>query len=120
MTTIGIYPISEMDSGRKGAISLCLRKPSVGNQSNPTVSTKVATDGGRDKKVRIEEVYFLVAHFLSNGPCKGAAEVLKKELIEHNLLRGGPYEQREGLESLTSLQSCFSLTSFGYSDMKQR
>nr|XP_022292305.1 bromodomain and WD repeat-containing protein 3-like isoform X1 [Crassostrea virginica] len=33
-----------------------------------------------------EELYFLIARFLTQGPCRGAAEVLQKELKENKLL----------------------------------
>ena len=32
------------------------------------------------------EVYFLILHYLSSGPCKEAAEVLEKQAIEAGLL----------------------------------
>lgn len=32
------------------------------------------------------EVYFLILHYLSSGPCKEAAEVLEKQALEAELL----------------------------------
>lgn len=40
----------------------------------------------RRKRAEHGEVYFLIAQFLSNGPCKKAAQALKQELVEHKLL----------------------------------
>jgi PH-interacting protein len=47
------------------------------------------------------ELYFLVAHFLASGPCEKAAEVLKQELREHDLLprRGHAFYSRSGKPS---------------------
>ncbi|KAG6531361.1 hypothetical protein ZIOFF_005167 [Zingiber officinale] len=37
-------------------------------------------------EIDIREVYFLIMHFLSSGPCKRTYEQLRNELLEHKLL----------------------------------
>lgn len=51
--------------------------------------------------IDMREVYFLVAHFLSSGPCVKAAELLKQELREHDLLprRGHAFYSNSGVPS---------------------
>eukprot|EP00249_Psilotum_nudum_P034078 c5242_g1_i1 orf=170-517(+) len=49
-----------------------------------------AFEGVYKKKVQadvdVREVYFLIMHFLSEGPCRRAFAQLRSELLEHRLL----------------------------------
>lgn len=45
-----------------------------------------AITDGRTEELIEKELYFLISKFLSNGPCNGAAEVLRREIEEHHLL----------------------------------
>lgn len=50
------------------------------------------------------ELYFLIARFLSNGPCKQAADVLLRELGEHELLpKGIDWKGNERIRSYDQL-----------------
>ncbi|XP_062620168.1 bromodomain and WD repeat-containing protein 3-like isoform X2 [Saccostrea cucullata] len=44
------------------------------------------TPGSSTSSSVTEELYFLIARFLAQGPCRGAAEVLQRELKENQLL----------------------------------
>ncbi|KAK8764005.1 hypothetical protein V5799_033385 [Amblyomma americanum] len=45
-----------------------------------------AVSDRRTQELLEKELYFLISKFLSNGPCSGAAEVLRREIEEHHLL----------------------------------
>lgn len=54
-----------------------------------------------DMDIDIREVYFLIMHFLSTGPCHQTFEVLQNELLEHEILprRYHAWYSRTGLQS---------------------
>ncbi|XP_065293659.1 bromodomain and WD repeat-containing protein 3 isoform X1 [Dermacentor albipictus] len=45
-----------------------------------------ATANKRTQELLEKELYFIISKFLSNGPCKEAAEVLRREIEKHHLL----------------------------------
>ncbi|XP_046581352.1 bromodomain and WD repeat-containing protein 3-like [Haliotis rubra] len=61
------------------------------------------------------ELYFLIARFLSSGPCKKASEVLLGELKEHKLLpKRIDWEAREHYRSYSNLIDLFRHISCGH------
>lgn len=56
---------------------------------------------GENIDVDIREVYFLIMHFLSAGPCERTFSQFWDELLEHQLLprRYHPWSSRSGVQS---------------------
>ncbi|GBG59276.1 hypothetical protein CBR_g32291 [Chara braunii] len=59
---------------------------SVAQQNGPGAVGPVRGPAQDDIRVDLGEVYFLIMHFLANGPCERAAGQLWNELLEHRLL----------------------------------
>lgn len=57
-----------------------------------------------DVGIDFKEIYFLILHFLSSGPCQNTSRILWNELLEHELLprRYHAWFSRNGEHSGTS------------------
>lgn len=60
------------------------RVPEKVNSENQRMTSTVPVEA--DVDIDIREVYFLIMHFLSAGPCKRTYGQLWNELLEHQLL----------------------------------
>jgi PH-interacting protein len=70
------------------ASSMNVAPLSVPNQEDEMVRSlkDMVAVGGTDVDIDLREVYFLIMHFLSVGPCQRSFVQLKNELLEHRLL----------------------------------
>ncbi|KAJ4793331.1 WD40 domain-containing protein [Rhynchospora pubera] len=63
-----------------GSLNFKIPRRDVGRDTNPNPAPAPNVD------IDMREVYFLIMHFLSSGPCKKSLMQLWNELIEHQLL----------------------------------
>lgn len=70
-----------------GASSTSVVPLSVQNQEDVMVRSLMDMEAVKtDVDIDLREVYFLIMHFLSAGPCQRSFAQLRNELLEHRLL----------------------------------
>ncbi|XP_073113760.1 uncharacterized protein [Elaeis guineensis] len=95
------------------------------NAVEPEMTTGLSTEA--DVDIDLREVYFLIMHFLSAGPCKRTYGQLWNELLEHQLLprRYHAWYSRSGLwsgdedDDGTSLPLCYLKLAERYSHIEK-
>lgn len=90
-------PSSDSPSIKMKPLSFTIKVRENAQLAEPGISRPVEADVDVDLK----EVYFLIMHFLSTGPCQRTLEQLSKELFEHQLLprRYHAWYSRKGAQS---------------------
>lgn len=78
-------PVGASSAPQHAAQQLQVGKPgeAAGRASTSRIGNALALE---DVDVDLSEVYFLIMHFLSGGPCQKAFTVLWNELLQHKLL----------------------------------
>lgn len=71
------------------------------NGAAPVTELDISHDMEPDVDIDLREVYFLIMHFLSAGPCQRTFAQFRNELLEHKLLprRYHAWYSRSGVHS---------------------
>lgn len=90
-------PSSDSPSIKMKPLSFTIKVRETAQVAEPGIARAVEADVDVDLK----EIYFLIMHFLSTGPCQRTSEQLSKELYEHQLLprRYHAWYSRKGAQS---------------------
>lgn len=82
------------------APTMSMKRLTVTSKVREKVQLDVA-EQNHDVEVDLREVYFLIMHFLSSGPCQRTCVQLWNELLEHQLLprRYHAWYSRSGMPS---------------------
>ncbi|GLT45769.1 hypothetical protein SLA2020_195780 [Shorea laevis] len=90
-------PSTDSPSVKMKPLSFTIKVHENAQLADPGTSQSVEAAVGVDPR----EVYFLIMHFLSNGPCQRTFKQLQNELLEHQLLprRYHSWYSRKGAHS---------------------